>query len=85
MTAKLERQLVRVAVSRGKSEPSCLVFADGVLVAVVSHLEETVEGELAHRWFLEVGFGPCDGVEPHPVFESKDEAQAWIASRVDGS
>ena len=78
--------LVRVAVSKDKSEPGCLVFADSVLVAVISHLEETVDGELQHRWFLEVGFGPCDSVEPHPTFASKDEeAQAWIASRVDGS
>ncbi len=83
MSVKLDRHIIRVAVDGDKSEPGCLVFADGVLVAVISHLEETVDGELKHRWYLEAGFGPCDGVIPHPVFASKDEAWAWVSARVD--
>jgi hypothetical protein len=81
MAPKLDRQVIRVAVANNKSEPSCLVFADGILVAVISHLEETVEGELKHRWYLEAGFGPCDGVIPHPIFASKEEAWAWVSAR----
>ena len=83
MAPTLTRQLVRVAVSGNKSEPGCLVFADGVLVAVISHLEETVDGEIQHRWYLEAGFGRCDGLKPEPVFASKDEAQAWVAGRLE--
>ena len=82
MAVKLDRHVIRVAVDHDQSEPSCLVFADDVLVAVISHLEETVEGELQHRWYLEAGFGPCNGVIPHPVFGSKEEAWAWVSGRV---
>jgi hypothetical protein len=82
MAAKLDRHVVRVAVDGNKSEPGCLIFADGILVAVISHLEETVEGELKHRWYLEAGFGPCDEVIPHPIFASKEEAWAWVSDRV---
>jgi len=57
MAAKWDRDIIRVAVAGDKSEPGCLVFADAVLVAVISHLEETLDGELQHRWYLEAGFG----------------------------
>src|SRR5918997_286132 len=60
------------------AEPGCLVFADAILVAVISHLEETVDGELQHRWYLEAGFGRCSGAKPDPIFMTKEEAQAWI-------
>lgn len=53
MAPTLTRQLVRVAVDGDKSEPSCLVFADDVLVAIISKLEETVDGDLKHQWYLE--------------------------------
>ena len=85
MALKLDRHIIRVAVDRDKSEAACLVFADAILVAVISHLEETLEGELQHRWYLEAGFGPCDGVIPHPVFTSQDEAWAWVSDRVDAT
>jgi hypothetical protein len=68
---------VRVAVDGDKSEQGFMVFADGVLVAVFSCLKETVESELQERWYLEAGFGPCDGVLPHPTFERQEQAEAW--------
>jgi hypothetical protein len=82
MARTITRQLVPVAVDGDQSEPGCLVFADGVLVAVISHLQNTVDGELQHRWFLEAGFGPCSGAKPDPIFMTKEEAQAWIERRV---
>jgi hypothetical protein len=80
MAPTITRQLARVAVDGDKSEPGCLVFADGILVAVISHLQNTVDGELQHRWYLEAGFGPCSRVKPDPIFMSKEQAQAWIES-----
>jgi hypothetical protein len=79
----LDRHPVRVAVDTDQSEPGVIVFADGVLVAVLSCLKETVEGELQDCRYLEAGFGPCDGVLPHPVFDSQEEAERWITKRVE--
>ena len=84
MAPTVTRQLVQVAVDGDKSEPGCLVFADGILGAVISHLQNTVDGELQHRWYLEAGFGRCSGAKPDPIFMTKEEAQAWIERRVGG-
>jgi hypothetical protein len=59
-----------------------LVLADGQLVAVLVRLADEVHGAERGGWFLEVGFGPCDGPE-HPVFESLDEAQVWVRRRIE--
>ena len=59
-----------------------LVLAGGQLVAVLVRLSDEMHGEARGRWFLETGFGRCDGVE-HPVFESLDEAQTWVRRRVE--
>jgi hypothetical protein len=83
MAARLDRHPVRVAVDGDQSEAGVIVFADGVLVAVLSCLNETVDGELQDRWYLEAGFGPCDGVLPPPVFDSQDEAEQWVVTRLD--
>ena len=64
---------------------TAIVFADGVLVAVLSYLKETVEGELQEQWYLEAGFGPCDGTLPQPTFNSQDEAESWVLSRLSGN
>jgi hypothetical protein len=83
MAPKLDRHAVRVAVDSDKSEKGLLVFADGILVAVFSHLNETVDGELQDRWFLEAGFGRCQEVKP-PVFDSREEAEQWVFDRMNG-
>jgi hypothetical protein len=54
-----------------------------VLVAVLSNLKETVDGELCDNWFVEAGFGPCDGMLPAPIFKSQEEAEGWVARRVE--
>ncbi len=58
-----------------------LVLVDGQLVAVLVHLSDEMHGEERGRWFLEAGFGRCDG--HHPVFESLDEAQTWVCRRIE--
>src|SRR5687768_6322712 len=52
MKLTLDRHPVRVAVDGDKSEQGYLIFADGVLVAVLSHLKETVDGDfgIAGMW-----------------------------------
>ena len=59
-----------------------LVLADGQLAAVLVRLADEVHGADRGGWFLENGFGPCDG-PAHPVFESLDEAQAWVRGKVE--
>jgi hypothetical protein len=59
-----------------------LVLADGQLAAVLVRLSDEVHGEERGGWFLETGFGRCDGTE-HPVFESLDEAEAWVRRRIE--
>ena len=77
MAPILDRHPVRVAVNGDKSEPGFLIFADGVLVAVLSHLEETVDGALQNDWYIEAGFGRCDGIIPNPSFKSQEDAERW--------
>jgi hypothetical protein len=78
----LEYRPMRVAVDGDKSEEGYLVLHDDVLVAVISHLQETVDGELRDSWYVEAGFGPCDGLLPAPIFKSRDEAERWVLARV---
>jgi hypothetical protein len=84
MTPRLNRHIVRVAANGDKSEQGLIIFADGVLVAVFSHLKETVDRELQDRWFLEAGFGPCDGTLPSPIFSNQDQAEQWVWDRLLG-
>lgn len=60
-----------------------LAFTDGQLVAVLVHVtaEESSERD---GWYREAGFGPCSDlvVENPPVFESLEQAAAWIDERI---
>jgi hypothetical protein len=68
-------------------EQGFLIFADNVLMAVVMHLQRSVDDpDLRGLWFLETGYGPC--AEPPGVertFRSPDEAQQWVLQRVSTS
>ena len=75
----LHLQSVQLATGSEDSE-SHLVFADGLLVAILVHLSDMHEEE-AGKWYLEVGFGPRWGRE-HPSFADLDAAQAWITQRL---
>jgi hypothetical protein len=59
------------------------VFADRQLVAVLVRLEDAVHENKRGGWFLEAGFGPCNGSR-QPVFGSLQEAQAWVQEQVRG-
>jgi hypothetical protein len=75
----LHLQPVRL-VSGNDDAEATLVFIDGDLVAVLSHLSELHDGE-AGRWFLEAWFGP-GYVANGPTFASLDDAQDWIEGRL---
>ena len=77
----LHLQPARVGI--GSDEEGLLVFdADQRLVAVLVRLSEQHKNlSVAGRWFLEVGCGPVID-RNHPVFADLDEAQEWIARRV---
>ncbi len=63
-----------------EGEDGLLVFGNGRLVAVLVRLSEQHEDE-SGRWFLEHGFGRLDGPR-HPTFDTVDDAQAWIQTRL---
>ena len=81
MMRKMTFQPVEIAV-HGGMEAGQLVFADAQLVAVLTHLDQSVSEELRSRWFLEAGFGPCEAATP-PLFASLDAAQEWVRERVE--
>lgn len=61
-----------------------LATIDAHLVAVLVRLDSAFHGERRGGWFLEAGFGPCDG-PAKPVFDQLEEAQDWIAARASRS
>lgn len=67
-----------------RDKEGCLVFVDGRLVAVLVRLgDDHAEAGLSGSWFVEAGFGPCDGLGGnHPTFASTDDARAWARGRV---
>ncbi|MER2265269.1 hypothetical protein [Methylobacterium oxalidis] len=77
----LELQSIRVRTDGSDTEGK-LVFADGSLVAVLTHLSDEY-GDEAGLWFLEAGFGPLDHRNA-PKFADLDEAQAWIVRELTG-
>ncbi len=70
-----------VRVGTGFDEEGLLVFDEGRrLVAVLTHLSD--QNEIAPgQWFLEVGFGPVDGVN-HPIFRDLEATREWIGQRL---
>lgn len=75
----LHLQPVQVATGSQDTE-SNLVFADGLLVAVLVRLSDE-HGDEAGRWYLEVGFGRVDDTHP-PTFADLSEARSWIAEQL---
>ncbi|MCJ2049383.1 hypothetical protein [Methylobacterium sp. J-070] len=57
-----------------------LVFADGLLVAVLVRLSDD-HNDLAGMWFLEAGFGRVVTTEL-ALFADIDKAQSWIEQRL---
>ncbi|GEP07010.1 hypothetical protein [Methylobacterium oxalidis] len=75
----LRLQPIRVRTGSTDAE-SQLVFENGSLVAVLTHLSDEY-GDEAGMWFLEAGFGPLDDPYP-PKFADLDEAQDWITRKL---
>jgi hypothetical protein len=78
--SKIELHPIRV-MTDSDDRDGLLVTIDAHLIAVLVHLDSPAHGELRGGWFLEAGFGPCDGPSK-PVFHRLEEAQNWIATRV---
>jgi hypothetical protein len=84
MERNISCQAARIAARSG-NEDGLLIFADHVLMAVVSHLQKSVSGEMRSHWFLEAGFGACETRSDPPEFESPDEAQKWVSDRLNNA
>ena len=72
----LQLQPVRIATGSHDQE-SELVFAEGLLVAVLVRLSDE-HGDDAGLWFLEAGFGRAAPPPQSPKFTDLDEALDWI-------
>jgi hypothetical protein len=87
MEPQITRQQTRVATTKhGKAEEGLLIFADGVLVAILTRLSGSLGRDgaaLRGRWFLEAGFGPCSVIPgDEQVFDSPDVGQDWVRRRI---
>jgi hypothetical protein len=81
MAPEISLQTVLVpATPTSTVERGLLIFADDVLMAVVMHLDGSVDNDaLRGPWYLETGYGPCaqrPGTDL--AFKTPDEAQAWV-------
>ena len=77
-----EVDLQPIAVRTGSNDTQGrLAIVGGELVAVLVRLDDPVHDDARGGWFLEAGFGPCDGIKP-PPFRDLGEATIWIAQRL---
>jgi hypothetical protein len=72
---------VRIATDGAGGADGFLLFAGGRLVAVITPLRQSVNGEAQDNWYLEAGFGPC-AAHPVLVFRTPDEARGWVGERL---
>src|SRR4051812_5184665 len=86
MNAVINRQSIHVNTSSDDYEGE-LIFANGSLVALLIALNPSTghEPQVWHRWFLETGYGPCEGGRPGRVFESLEAGEAWVAGKVENA
>ena len=76
----MSRQTVRVNTASA-DEDGCLIFANECLAAVFVCLSTEHEPDFAGKWFLEHAFGALDD-NNHPLFETLDAAEGWVASNL---
>ncbi|WP_407519841.1 hypothetical protein [Methylobacterium oryzisoli] len=76
MISPIDSQATRITTESGQ-EDGLLLFHDGSLVAVISHLRHSVTDEFAGRWFVEAGFGPCARGGSR-MFDTAEDAQRWV-------
>jgi hypothetical protein len=84
MRPEVTCQPIRVAaIWRGDSEDGFLILADGALVAVVIHLQQSVTGAPKRHWYIEATFGLCQKPPSDElVFETPDRAKEWMCVQV---
>ena len=80
MAPSLTFQHIEVMTGHADREGQ-LVLADGQLVAILVRLDDEVHGGDRGRWFLEAGFGPCQGPF-QPAFSDLEGATRWLSERL---
>ena len=80
MLPDFHRQVVHLA-SGTPDRDGVLVFGNGDLLAVLIELTTETHGGLGGLWFLEAGFGYCQG-RSAPLFQDLEEAEQWIADQM---
>jgi hypothetical protein len=80
LAASLTFQHIEVVTGHADHEGQ-LVLVNGQLIAVLVRLDDEVHGNDRGRWFLEAGFGPCQGPF-QPAFSDLEGAARWITERI---
>jgi hypothetical protein len=80
MLPDFHRQAVHLA-SGTPDRDGVLVFGNGDLLAVLVQLTTETHKGLGGLWFLEAGFGYCQG-RSAPLFQSPEEAERWIGDQM---
>ncbi len=83
MTADITLQPMPV-LAEGYDLEGRLVLANGMLVAVIVHLDRSeYDPEIRGRWHLEAGFGKCN-VSPcrTPLWNDPGDAVSWVREKL---
>ncbi len=79
-SALVRFQPIKLA-ARQAAEDACLCIVNHALVTVLVRLTEDVDAS-APRWYLEAGFGPCEG--EGLIFPNLADAERWILDKLSG-
>lgn len=71
-------QSIQVA-ERDGAEAAQIVWVDGCLAAVLVEVADPALADDAQGWYLQIGFGPCEG--EGVLFRDLSAAEAWIRGR----
>lgn len=76
----------RVIVKLGSiAEEGALLFVEDELLAMVVYLEPAFyanDPEIAGKWSLEFGFGPCSFGKETILFDDLEDAVGWARGRI---
>lgn len=67
-----------------ETERAFLLFASEQLLAIMVFLDPVKfrnDPEIAGKWSLEIGFGPCQVGTSTVLFDGLEAANAWVAER----
>ena len=77
--SSFELRATKIATG-SEDERGVLVFVGEFIVAILIRLDASFYESAKGSWYLEVGFGACEGV-PEP-FERLSDGLLWIADRL---